>query len=120
MNARPLICFLALCGTAAASEPPPLEHNPFSRPPSQVRTDDGRVETVLRPATELVVTATMVSSAERLAHIDGRVLREGDDIYGYRLLRIHEDRAIFERNGETETVLVKPEQDENDERDTRR
>ncbi len=76
--------------------------------------------TELRPPTELVVTATMVSTGERLAHIDGRVLREGEEIYGYRLLRIDEDKAIFERNGETETVLVKPERDENDERETRR
>ncbi len=120
MNARALICVLALHGTAVASEPPPLEHNPFSRPPSQVRIDDGRVETVLRAATELVVTATMVSSGERLAHVDGRVLREGEEIYGYRLLRIYEDKAIFERNGDTETVFVKPEQDENDERERRR
>lgn len=120
MNARPLVCILALSATAAASEPPPLEHNPFSRPPSQIRMDEGRVESTLRPGTELVVTATMVSSGERLVHIDGRVLREGDEIYGYRLLRIHEDKAVFERNGETETVLVKPEQDENDEREPRR
>ncbi len=120
MTARLPLCLLLLSATAFASEPPRLEHNPFSRPPSQVRVGEFRVETALRPATELVVTATMVSSGERLAHIDGRVLREGEEIYGYRLLRIHEDRAIFERNGETETVLVKPPQDENDEREIRR
>ena len=120
MSARYLLCIPLLAATAFASEPPPLEHNPFSRPPSQIPMRDDRVETVVLPATELVVTATMVSSSERLAHIDGRVLREGEQIYGYRLVRIHEDRAIFERNGETETVFVKPEQDENNEREIRR
>ena len=120
MNARPLLCMLVLSPAAYATEPPPLEHNPFSRPPSQIPMGVDRVETMLRPATELVVTATMVSSGERLAHIDGRVLREGEEIYGYRLLEIHEDKAIFERNGETETVFVKPERDENDESESPR
>ncbi len=120
MKAPYLICCLLLTATVSANEPPPLDHNPFSRPPSQVRVGADRVETALLPATELVVTATMVSSGDRLAHIDGRVLREGEEIYGYRLVRIHEDKAIFERNGETETVFVKPEQDENDEREIRR
>ena len=120
MNVRYILVLLSLSATATASEPPPLEHNPFSRPPSQIRVGEERVETELLPATELVVTATMVSSGERLAHIDGHVLREGEEIYGYRLLRIDEDKAIFERNGVTETVLVKPERDENDERETQR
>lgn len=120
MKRHLLIGLLAMSASAYATEPPPIEHNPFSRPPSQVRMGEDRVTSELRPPTELVVTATMVSTGERLAHIDGRVLREGDQIYGYRLLRIDEDKAIFERNGETETVLVKPERDENDERETRR
>ncbi|MDJ0911349.1 MAG: hypothetical protein QNI99_19350 [Woeseiaceae bacterium] len=120
MKLRYLVFLIAVPAAAAASEPPPLDHNPFSRPPSQVRVGEDRAMTELRPPTELVVTATMVSSGERLAHIDGRVLREGEEIYGYRLLRIDEDKAIFERNGETETVLVKPERDENDEPERRR
>ncbi len=120
MNRRYLFCLIAVPAAALASEPPPLDHNPFARPPSQVRAGEERVETELRPGAELVVTATMVSSGERLAQIDGRVLREGEQIYGYRLVRIDEDRATFERNGETETVFVKPERDENNERETRR
>ncbi len=120
MTRRLPIALLVLAASAYASEPPAIEHNPFSRPPSQVQVGEDRVITELRPPTELVVTATMVSTGERLAHIDGRVLREGEEIYGYRLLRIDEDKAIFERNGETETVLVKPERDENDEPERRR
>ena len=119
MNARVLLSLLVLAASASATEPPPLEHNPFSRPPSETQVRDSRTEE-LPPTDDLVLTATMVSSAERLAHIDGRVLREGEQIYGYRLLRIYEDRAIFERNGDTETVLVKPKRDENDERENRR
>ncbi len=120
MKLRYLLILIAVPAAAAASEPPPLDHNPFSRPPSQVRVGEDRRSIDLQPPTELVVTATMVSSSERLAHIDGRVLREGEQIYGYRLVRIGEDRAIFERNGETETVFVKPERDDDDERETRR
>ena len=119
MSVRAMVSLLILSASASASEPPPIEHNPFSRPPTEVRVQDGQRE-MSRPTTELVLTATMVSSAERLAHIDGRVVREGEQIYGYQLLRIYEDRAIFERNGNTETVYVKPERDENDEPETRR
>ena len=113
----------ALLGAAAAAWPitplladeaPPLRHNPFARPPSEViveRSSRGEVG----PAEEIVLTATMVSSAERLAHVSGRVLRPGDEIGGRILLRVHEDRAVFLNHGEEATVYVKPELVESDE-----
>ena len=119
MSVRVLTSLLILSSAASASEPPPLEHNPFSRPPTEIRVRDSQSD-VQRPSDELILTATMVSSAERLAHIDGRVIREGQEIYGFKLLRIHEDRAIFERNGNTETVFVRPNRDENNGRENRR
>ncbi len=112
MSARLIILggLLAGMAVARAAEPPSLEHNPFSRPPSE-RTvpetrsprseDDGQVG--------LVLTATMVAGDDRLANVDGRVMRPGDEVEGYELLQVFEDRAVFDRNGRRLTVYVKPE-----------
>ena len=108
---------LVLASTAAgASEPPSLSHNPFTRPPSERTIID-------RPAVSgasfddaqaLVLQAAMVTGNAGFATVDGRVLRPGDEIYGYTLLRVFEDRAVFVRNGERLTVYVKPEREDDD------
>ena len=116
MNARALLIMLAAL-PAYASEPPPLKHNPFSRPPSRVVVEAPRGGTP-RWTGELVVTATIVSSTGRSARIAGRVLEEGDEIHGYRLVRVYEDRAVFDRDGNRQTVYVKPDRDQEDEDDS--
>ncbi len=100
---------------ALGDDAPALEHNPFSRPPSKVV---GEVEVPGRPTTvgEVVLTATMVTAGKGMAHVNGLVLRPGDQIYGKRLLRVYEDRAVFLENGKEATVYVKPAQDEDDEK----
>ena len=112
MNARLVILVGLLAATtiARAAEPPSLAHNPFSRPPSERTVPDTR-----SPRSEddgpvgLVLTATMVAGNDRLANIDGRVMRPGDEIEGYELLQVFEDRAVFDKNGRQLTVYVKPE-----------
>lgn len=116
MNVRALLLvFTAL--PAQAAEPPPLKHNPFTRPPSRVVVEVPR-DATQRWTGELVVTATIVSSGGRSARVAGRVLEEGDEIHGYRLVRVHEDRAVFERNGDRQTVYVKPDREQDDEDDS--
>ena len=101
---------LAVTATAVAAEPPALEKNPFSRPPSQ-RTildqvgDDNGDGTSL----DLVLMATMVAANERLANVGGRIVRPGDEVLGHKLLHVFEDRAVFARNGKRLTIHVKPE-----------
>ncbi len=56
----------------------------------------------------------MVSSTSALANIEGQVLRPGQEINGYLLKRVYENRAVFERDGNELTVYVKPELEEND------
>ena len=105
---------------AMAEEPPALEHNPFSRPPSERLAvalgpsgpvDDGIVEIDLR--------ATMASGSSTLANVDGRVIRPGDEVDGYLLLEVLEDRAVFQRGEKRLTVYVKPDLVEDDEQDER-
>lgn len=104
-------------GIAAAEEPQSLKHNPFSRPPSErtvwepdagLNTDSGGPVIDLR--------ATMVATNDRLANIGGRILRPGDDVQGYSLLQVFEDRAIFLREGKQLTIYVKPERTDDEER----
>ncbi len=121
MSARVLISVIAgivllVTAQALASEPPELRHNPFARPPSEViavRSPD----TTDNPATDstLELRATMVGTTGRLANVAGRTLRQGDEVNGFVLEHIHEDHAIFVRNGKRRTVYVKPDQVEDDE-----
>ena len=104
---------LHVCVAAMASgdEPPPLKNNPFARPPSDAFVANVRVADDERDG-ELMLVATMVSPTARFANVEGRVLRAGDEVGGYKLRRIFEDRAIFERNGREVTIYVKPELEE--------
>lgn len=123
MNSRLELMLLILgmttvpAAAARSEDAPELANNPFSRPPSAAIfiSSDGSGVTIDGP---IVLTATMVSTSERLAQVDNRVLSPGDDYQGYRLLRVFEDRAVFERDEETVTVYVKPTLDEDDEQDS--
>ncbi len=108
------LTIVLLLGTSnAVAEPPPLKNNPFSRPPAPL------IRETIRPegdtsTTPLIVIATMVSSTAAFANIEGQVMRPGQEINGYVLKRVYEDRAVFERDGNELTVYVKPELEEND------
>ena len=104
-----------LCAGALAAEPLPLTHNPFSRPPSAISPDAARAVADGGPVQELDLRATMVASNDRLANVAGRTLRPGDEIQGYTLLQVFEDRAVFLRAGQKLTIYVKPDLVEDDE-----
>lgn len=104
----------------AADEPPRLSHNPFSRPSSEVvRVDNVVVENDDGSGSNIPLHATMVGSVNRLANVGGRVLKPGDEYLGYRLVDIHEQYAVFEREGRHITVYVKPLLADNAEQDER-
>ena len=103
---------------AIADEPPALDHNPFSRPPSErLAVARGPSATVDDVIIEIDLRATMASGSSALANVDGRVIRPGDEIDGYLLLEVLEDRAIFQRGDKRLTVYVKPDLVEDDEQD---
>ena len=115
MRGAATIC-IALALLAAGSlradipeKPPALKNNPFARPPSEVLRDSpvepGRtIGTTLTPQ----VRATMIGSVNKLANVDGRILKRGDEVDGYLLVAIHEQYAVFRRSGEDIKVYVKP------------
>lgn len=99
--------------SAAADEPPTLSHNPFSRPSSAViRPKRNVVEQSDSSTPALPLQATMIGSVIRLANVDGRILKAGDEYEGYRLVAIHERHAVFERDGQRTTVYVRPQRTE--------
>jgi len=112
-----LVLALVLCANVVVAEPPPLRNNPFSRPPAPMVREDVRNDGDATN-TPLIVIATMVSSTSAIANIEGQVMRPGQEINGYLLKRVYEDRAVFERDGNELTVYVKPELDEDDVRAT--
>jgi hypothetical protein len=100
---------------ARADEAPRLSHNPFARPPSEVtvpiRTQPGRDGAT----PELDLRATMVATNSKLANVGGRTVRPGDDVQGYTLLQVFEDRAVFSRGDKRLTIYTKPDPEEDDE-----
>jgi len=106
---------LALCVAATAAEPPRLAHNPFSRPPSQVTIPDRLRERPDGSTQELDLRATLVASRDKLANVGGKILRPGDEVQGYTLLQVFEDRAVFTREGNQLTIYVKPNLEQDDE-----
>ena len=122
MNDATTIAFLVaalasgVAFTASATEPPALAHNPFTRPPSE-RTIEQQAFTgdAQDAPTILELRATMVASNDSLANVGGRTLRPGDEVQGYRLQKVYEDRAVFVRDGRRLTVYVKPDLVEEDE-----
>ncbi len=107
------ILVLLFCAHSVVAEPPPLQNNPFSRPPTPLINEAARPDGDAA-TTPLIVIATLVSSTSSFANIEGQVLRPGQEINGYLLTRVYEDRAVFERDGNELTVYVKPELEETD------
>ncbi|MGI9234052.1 MAG: hypothetical protein ACR2RD_10515 [Woeseiaceae bacterium] len=93
----------------AADGPPALSHNPFSRPPSDVIRIDRDVSQDDDDSDQPIpLRATMIGKQNRLANVEGRILKSGDEFQGYRLVNIQEQYAVFRRDGRTVTVYVKP------------
>ena len=106
-------CWLSL--DVHAAEPPALENNPFSRPPSERLAIESPAAFDSDGADQpLELLATMVGGSNRLANVGGRVIRPGDEIFGYLLVQVNEDHAIFSRNGNRRTIYVKPDLLEDD------
>ena len=112
-----LVAFLATPG-AIADEPPALAHNPFARPPSErLAVARGPTAATDDVVTEIDLRATMASDSSALANVNGRVIRPGDEVDGYLLLEVLEDRAVFQRGDKRLTVYVKPDLVEDDDQD---
>ena len=105
----PVSCLLA-------EEPPGIQHDPFSRPPLRaagrgVEAGDNADASPVGPDLRI----TLVSNGKRLANVGGRIIGIGEQLDGYTLVAVHEDRAEFVWRDRHVTVYVKPELVEDDE-----
>lgn len=105
---------LFVCINAGATEPPRLSNNPFARPPSAVTIPDRPLVMSDGSTQVLDLRATMVASNTKLANVAGRTVRPGDEVQGYTLLQVFEDRAVFARGGKRLTIYTKPDPEEDD------
>ncbi len=81
-----------------------LQHDPFARPalaglqhasrPGPARNGEPTAASTRR----LKLQAVMVAGPKSIANVDGTMVRIGDQIYGYRLVEVHERGAVFEKN----------------------
>ena len=122
MSARRKVLLLMAGGwlmshvAAITAEPVRLTHNPFSRPPSASPSRIGEGATRSSRAPQVLdLRATMVGRNSRLADVAGQILRPGDELNGYTLLQVFEDRAVFDIDGKHLTIYVKPELARDDE-----
>ena len=105
-----LLLLQVLLSGMATAQTALLMHNPFSRPPSAEAPEPGSAQSERNePIQPVDLRATMVASTQRLADVAGRILRPGDEVQGFTLLQVFEDRAVFENQGRHLTVYVKPE-----------
>lgn len=98
-----------------AEAPHELENNPFSRPPSIAAVKIRPLVSADGSVLELDLHATLVASDKRLANVAGHILRPGQEVDGYTLLQVFENRAVFSRDGRRLTIYVKPDLAENNE-----
>jgi hypothetical protein len=81
-----------------------LQHDPFARPaltglqhaskPGPGRNGEPTGASTRR----LKLQAVMVAGPKSIANVDGKMVRIGDEVYGYRLVEVHERGAVFEKN----------------------
>ena len=96
---------MAFSAIAEPTEPPPLAHNPFARPPSDalaLRPVANRPGSAL--ARPIDLRATMVGTHHTLASVEGKILRPGVEIHGCTLVQVFEDHAVFSRAGKRDRV----------------
>ena len=117
LPAASYVIALSLVATAApAAAPSELEHNPFARPAWETVADE-RVPILAGPATSVSMglRATMVGRQGSLANVAGTIVAIGENVQGFQLVAVFEDRAVFEHQGDRITVYVRPPKDEADE-----
>src|SRR6266545_5404581 len=97
-----LAAVLAGLAESSFSQGEKLQHDPFARPalaglqhaPKAGRNGEPAGASTRR----LKLQAVMVAGPKSLANVNGTMVRIGDEVYGYRLVEVHERGAVFEKN----------------------
>jgi hypothetical protein len=60
-----------------------------------------------------VITGIIYSANDPISIIDGTIVRQNENIHGVKIVKIHEDRVEFEKNGRTWTQKIREIQKDN-------
>lgn len=100
-------CLVSPGGAAEESTLYTLHRDPFDfseiRPPARVIEPDVKVE---EQAITLELRATLISKQHSLANLNGKIIGEGEEVEGYRLMKIGEDEVVLEKDGKQVTVSL--------------
>lgn len=90
-----------------------LKHDPFVRPvlaPRPASAAPGPATTVKAPVPEPVwkpeLRGIMVAGPNSIVNVEGTLVRIGEEIYGYRLIEVHEETAVFVNNKKRVTLSL--------------
>ena len=103
-----IFALLAPAGAAGGEGPRPLRRNPFSHPdlnpppppPAAAAAAELRAD-------DLDLRATLVAGKDSLANVNGTLLKPGQEIEGFRLVRVGEGESVFTKEGKTIVVTLK-------------
>src|SRR6266496_2372543 len=108
-----LAAVLAALAKSSFSQGEKLQYDPFARPaltglqhaskPGPGRNGEPTGASTRR----LKLQAVMVAGPKSIANVDGTMVRIGDQIYGYRLVDVHERGAVFEKNKTRVAVSIR-------------
>ena len=99
-----LAAVLAGLPKSSFSQGEKLQHDPFARPAlaglqHASKPGPGRNGAPTAASTRrLKLQAVMVAGPESIANVNGTMIRIGGEVYGYRLVEVHERGAVFEKN----------------------
>ncbi len=84
-----------------------LQSNPFARPLVEKPTE---AKPILAPEPsslkDLELRATMVTKGDSFANVGGMILGIGEEIQGYRLVSVENEKAVFSKAGEFITLTL--------------
>jgi hypothetical protein len=85
----------ASLSAASALATEALRHDLFARPNRTSSATGSESLATWNPT----LTAVLVAGDESLANVGGTIVKVGEEIDGYRLLRVQEGTAVFVKNG---------------------
>lgn len=107
-NSVATIYLISLTGFARAENPDEttsIRHDPFQRP--VLFSNSAHLNVIQQPTeaaeSNWTPTLTMILRAGRnsMVNVDGQIVKLGERIRGYTLIKVHERSAIFSKQGQT-------------------
>lgn len=106
-----LLCLGSLPTQVMSAEP--LRHDPFARPAFAQANAGGATAMMAGKGDESINWAPQISilmnaGRDSMAVVNGAIVRLGESIDGYRLVKITHGEAVFMKNGKRMAVQMKP------------